>query len=142
MLLSCVISYADAAGTEDVKKNIIEQAKIIGVEPAVVLSIAKAESGFNQSARSLSGHIGVFQLSHATAKHMGLDPYKLDDNIKGGILYYKNMLDKFGSRELAIAAYNSGPIAVQRNNNIVPKHSQPFVDRIMADYKIYKDAGL
>ena len=128
--------------TQEVKDNIVNQAKTMGVEPAIVLSIAKAESGFNQNAKSVSGHIGVFQLSHSTAKRMGLDPYNLDDNVKGGILYYKNMYDKFGSMELAVAAYNSGPDAITRHNNTVPKHSQAFVTRIMNDYKYYKNSGL
>ncbi len=131
-----------AGTTEDVKQSIIKQAKEMGVEPAIVLSIAKAESGFNQAARGHGGHIGVFQLSHSAAKHLGIDPYNLEDNIKGGIIYYKNMYNKFGSMELALAAYNSGPIAVQRNNNQVPKHSQPFVNRIMSDYRYYKSQGI
>jgi len=139
----CVISgNVFAATTQEVKDNIVKQAKTMGVEPAIVLSIAKTESGFNQSAKSVSGHIGVFQLSHSTAKHMGLDPYNLDDNIKGGITYYKNMYDRFGSMELAVAAYNSGPEAVRRNNNSVPKHSKMFVSRIMSDYKYYKSQGI
>ena len=140
----CLISYnVFAASTEDVKQNIIKQAKEMGVEPAIVLSIAKAESGFNQSARSACGtHIGVFQLSHTTAKNMGLDPYKLDDNIKGGIIYYKNMYNMFGSMELAVAAYNSGPVAIKRNNNQIPHHSKHFVNRIMTDYKSYKAIGI
>jgi soluble lytic murein transglycosylase-like protein len=133
--------YADSA-EESVKRNIINQARTMGVEPAIVLSIAKAESGFNQNAKSAGGHIGVFQLSHATAKHMGLNPYDLNDNIKGGITYYKNMYNKFGSMELAVAAYNVGPDAVKRNNNKVPKHSQRFVSTIMSSYNSYKAAGL
>ena len=141
-LVTVFASNVFAATAEDVKQNIITQAKAMGVEPAIVLSIAKTESGFNQSAKSVSGHIGVFQLSHATAKHMGLDPYKLDDNIKGGITYYKNMYEKFGSVELAVAAYNSGPEAIKRHNNTVPKHSQPFVTKIMSDYKYYKSIGI
>jgi len=131
-----------AAGTEDVKQNIIKQAKVMGVEPAVVLSIAKTESGFNQSARGMGGHIGVFQLSHSTAKRMGIDPYNLDDNIKGGITYYKKMYDRFGSMELAVAAYNAGPEAISRNNNAIPKHTKPFVSRIMNDYRYYKNMGI
>ena len=131
-----------AATTDDVKQNIIKQAIAMGVEPAIVLSIAKTESGFNQAAKSAGGHIGVFQLSHSTAKHMGLDPYNLDDNIKGGITYYKNMYNRFGSMELAVAAFNSGPEAIRRNNNSVPKHSQKFVSRIMSDYRVYKSAGI
>ncbi len=142
LICAFVTCTSFGAGAEDVKQNIIKQAKEMGVEPAIVLSIAKAESGFSQEARGHGGHIGVFQLSHSAAKHMGLDPYKLEDNIKGGITYYLNMYNKFGSMELAVAAYNSGPIAVQRNDNKIPKHSQPFVDRIMSDYKYYKSQGL
>ena len=142
LLLIFTTTNIFAATTEDVKQNIIKQAKAMGVEPAIVLSIAKTESGFNQNARSASGHIGVFQLSHSTAKHMGLDPHKLEDNIKGGITYYKSMYDRFGSVELAVAAYNSGPEAVKRCNNTIPKHSQVFVSKIMSDYKYYKGTGI
>jgi soluble lytic murein transglycosylase-like protein len=138
--LICVSALG--ATTDEVKQNIIKQSKEMGVEPAIMLSIAKTESGFNQNAKSLSGHIGVFQLSHTTAKNMGLNPYELNDNVKGGILYYKNMYNRFGSMELAVAAYNSGPDAIKRHNNTVPKHSQHFVSRIMSDYKYYKSTGL
>ena len=143
--LALIITFSGtvfSATTEDVKQTIINQAKEMGVEPAIVLSIAKTESGFNQSAKSAGGHIGVFQLSHATARHMGLDPYKLEDNIKGGITYYKNMYNMFGSMELAVAAYNSGPVAIKRCNNTVPKHSKLFVAKIMNDYKYYKGIGI
>ena len=136
------LSQAFAYTTEDVKQNIISQAKNMGVDPAIVLSIAKTESGFNQGAKSVGGHIGVFQLSHHTAKNMGLDPYKLEDNVKGGIIYYKRLYERFGSIELAVAAYNSGPEAIRRCNNTVPKHSQKFVTRIMSDYKYYKGIGI
>ena len=139
-----VMQYSVFAGTsvDDVKQNIIRQAKEMGVEPAIVLSIAKIESGFNQNAKSAGGHIGVFQLSHSTAKHMGLNPYNLDDNIKGGITYYKNMYNKFGSTELAVAAYNLGPEAIKRHHNKVPKHTQRFVSTVMKDYNYYKSTGL
>ena len=130
------------ATTQEVKQNIIKQAKEMGVEPEIVLSIAKAESGFRQEAKGAGGHIGVFQLSGTTAKNMGIDPYNLDDNIKGGITYYKNMYNKFGSMELAVAAYNVGPDAIVRNKNVVPACSKPFVTRIMNDYNKYKSAGL
>ena len=131
-----------AATSEEVKQNIITQAKEMGVEPAIVLSIAKTESGFRQEAKSAGGHVGVFQLSPATAKNMGYNPYDLDENIKAGITYYKNMYNMFGSTELAVAAYNSGPVAVKRCNNKIPHHSKHFVNRIMNDYRIYKNSGL
>ena len=130
------------AASDEIKQNIINQAKTIGVEPAIVLSIAKTESGFNQSARGAGGHIGVFQLSRATAKRMGINPYNLDENIKGGIMYYKKMYDIFGSTELAVAAYNVGPEAVKKCKNTVPKHARPFVSKIMSDYRYYKKSGI
>jgi len=131
-----------AATSEEVKQNIITQAKAMGVEPAIVLSIAKTESGFRQEAKGSGGHVGVFQLSPTTAKNMGYNVYDLDENIKAGITYYKNMYNMFGSMELAVAAYNSGPVAIKRNNNTVPHHSKRFVHRIMTDYNYYKGTGL
>ena len=142
LLFFIVSTNVYAHSTEDVKQNIIKQAKAMGVEPAIVLSIAKTESGFRQEAKGAGGHIGVFQLSYTTAKNMGLDPYNLEDNIKGGITYYKNLYDRFGSMELAVAAYNSGPEAVKRNKNTIPHHSRHFVTRIMKDYQTYKAAGI
>ena len=129
-----------AESTSEIKQLIINQAAEIGVEPAIVLSIARVESGFNQSARGAGGHIGVFQLSPATARNMGLNPYDLKDNIKAGILYYKSMYDKLGSTELAVAAYNSGYRAVS-NNKTVPQNSKKFVSTVMNYYDYYKKAG-
>ena len=126
------------ATVNDVKQQIVKQSVSMGVDPAIMLSIAKAESGFRQEARGAGGPVGVFQLMPATAKRMGVNPYNLEDNIKGGILYYKSMYKTFGSMELAVAAYNLGPEAVKRNNNSVPRSAQGFVSKIMTDYKYYK----
>ena len=125
-----------AATADGVKQAIIKHSIAMGVEPAIMLSIAKTESGFRQEARGASGTIGVFQLMPATAKNMGYNPYNLEENIKAGITYYKSMYKTFGSMELAIAAYNSGPVAVKRCNGI-PKHSQGFVNKILADSRSF-----
>lgn len=140
-MLFVFCSNAFGATAEEVKQNIIRQSKSMGVEPAIMLSIAKVESGFNQNAKAGS-NVGVFQLSTATAKTMGINPYDLDDNIKGGIIYYKNMYNKFGSMELAVAAYNTGAGAISRNGNTVPSYVRPFVNRIMSNYRQYKHEGL
>ena len=126
------------ATTEQVKQVIKTQSAAMGVDPAIMLSIAKAESGFRQEAIGGGGAVGVFQLMPSTARRMGINPYNLEENIKGGIVYYKNMYKMFGSMELAVAAYNTGPEAIKYANYKVPTRAQGFVRRIMADYDYYK----
>lgn len=138
-LTSIIFCFQVQGATVDsVKKEIVKQSISMGVDPAIMLSIAKTESGFRHEARGAGGPVGVFQLMPATAKRLGVNPYNLEDNIKGGILYYKSMYKTFGSMELAVAAYNLGPMAVKRNNNTVPPSARGFVSRIMADYRYYK----
>ena len=125
------------ATVEEVKQAIRTQSVAMGVDPAIMLSIAKAESGFRQEARG-GGAIGVFQLLPSTARHLGVNPYILEENVKGGIIYYKNMYNMFGSMELAVAAYNTGPQAIKYANYKVPTRAQGFVSRIMTDYNYFK----
>lgn len=129
-------SQVMAATVEQIKQKIINQSKLMGVEPAIMLSIAKTESGFSQNAKG-AGTVGVFQLMPSTAKRMGYNPYNLDENIKAGITYYKNAYNMLGSMELAVAAYNAGPDAVKRCH-CVPSRCQGFVNKIMRDYRYFK----
>jgi len=129
-----------AADVNAVKATIVKHAISMGVDPAIALSIARTESGFRHEARSSHGAVGVFQLMPSTARRMGLNPYSLNDNIKGGIMYYKKMYNMFGSVELALAAYNAGPGNVKRYNNTIPPYSETrnFVRKITADVKRQK----
>ena len=140
MLVTLCFVPAQAADINTVKAMIAKQAIELGVEPAIALSIARTESGFNHNARSSHGAVGVFQLMPSTARRMGLNPYSLNDNIKGGILYYKSMYKMFGSVELALAAYNAGPGNVKRYNKTIPPFAETrnFVSKIMKDYNYLK----
>jgi len=139
MLVVLCFVPAQAADVNSVKVSIAKHAIELGVDPAIALSIARTESGFNHSARSSHGAIGVFQLMPTTAKRMGLNPYLLNDNIRGGIMYYKAMYKMFGSVELALAAYNAGPGNVKRYRSIPPfAETRRFVSKIMTDYNYYK----
>ena len=108
-----LFSQANAANVDTVKAAIVKYSVEMGVDPAITLSIAKAESGFKHETKSSHGAVGVFQLMPSTARRMGLNPYSLDDNIKAGIMYYKSMYKMFGSIQLAVAAYNAGPANVK-----------------------------
>lgn len=132
-MLNC--APAQATDINAVKATIVKHAIAMGVDPAIALSIARTESGFRHEARSSHGAVGVFQLMPSTARRMGLNPYSLNDNIKGGIMYYKKMYNMFGSVELALAAYNAGPGNVKKYNNSIPPFAETrrFVSKITAD---------
>ena len=134
--LLCIICVpAQATDVNAVKATIVKHAISMGVDPAIALSIARTESGFRHEARSSHGAVGVFQLMPSTARRMGLNPYSLNDNIKGGIMYYKKMYNMFGSVELALAAYNAGPKNIKKYNNSIPPFAETrrFVSKITAD---------
>ncbi len=134
-----LFSQANAANVDTVKAAIVKYSVEMGVDPAITLSIAKAESGFKHEVRSAHGAVGVFQLMPSTARRMGLNPYSLDDNIKAGIMYYKSMYKMFGSMQLAVAAYNAGPANVKKYNAVPPfRETKRFVSQIMADYYYLK----
>ena len=135
LFLLCPAGFCATA--EEVKQAIIKQSNEMGVDSAIMLSLAKAESGFRQEAKGASGTVGVFQLMPSTARGLGFDPYNLDDNIKCGITYYRNLYKIFGTTEKALAAYNAGPNAVRRCN-CIPQHSQAFVNRVISNSKYYK----
>ena len=138
LVLLC-FAPAQAADVNTVKATIVKHAIEMGVDPAIALSIARTESGFSHNARSSHGAVGVFQLMPSTARRMGLNPYSLNDNIKGGIMYYKAMYKMFGSVELALAAYNAGPGNVKRYKAVPPyAETRRFVSKIMKDYHYYK----
>ncbi len=138
-MLAC--TQANAATVEEIKTTIVNQAIEMGVDPALALSIAKVESNFRQEARSAHGAVGVFQLMPSTARKIGINPYSMADNIRGGLKYYLMMYRMFGSVELALAAYNAGPGNVKKYNNAVPPfgETQRFVQKIMALQSVHKN---
>lgn len=136
VFLLCTRVEANQTSVSNVKESIVKQSIELGIDPALALSIAKSESGFRHEARSRHGAVGVFQLMPSTAKRLGVNPYYLSGNIKGGLMYYKKLYNMFGSTELALAAYNAGPGIVKRYNNKMPpiRETKRFVSNIMTEY--------
>ncbi|MGQ0657141.1 MAG: transglycosylase SLT domain-containing protein [Chromatiales bacterium] len=106
-------------------RNVVEEyASVRGLEPAVMLSLIRSESAFNESARSPAGALGLMQVMPATgrqtAKRVGLTRYaahdllRADTNVMLGSAYLRDMLDRFhGNLAMAAAAYNAGPHRVK-----------------------------
>lgn len=122
-----------------VKEYIVKHSLDMGVDPALALSLAKLESGYDHTKRSPYGAIGVFQILPSTASSLGYNAYHLNDNIKGGLAYYKMMYNKFGSMDLALAAYNAGPGNVSKYKGVPPfAETKKFISLIKAEYKQQK----
>lgn len=106
-----------------------------GVDPSLVKSIIKAESNFNPRAVSNKGARGLMQLMPSTGADMGVrDFYDPEQNIDGGVRYFRFLLDNFsGDVELSVAAYNCGQGRVIRNGNCVPNiaETKNYVKKVM-----------
>jgi soluble lytic murein transglycosylase-like protein len=110
-----------------------------GVEPELLASLVRAESNFNPGVTSHAGAIGLAQLMPGTARGLGVDPHDPIANLEGGARYLRQQLDRFGSRELALAAYNAGPTRVARAGGIPNiSETQTYVRRVMGFYQELK----
>ncbi|MCH2173283.1 lytic transglycosylase domain-containing protein [Myxococcota bacterium] len=120
---------------------IFETARSLEVEPALVKAVIAAESNFDPDAVSSRGALGLMQLMPATAASLEVDdPLHPDENVRGGTSYLRNLIDRFGNLEHALAAYNAGPSPVDRYEGIPPyPETQDYVHRVLTYYRHYHD---
>jgi soluble lytic murein transglycosylase-like protein len=119
--------------------SIIEKAAVsAAVEPNLLRAVIVVESGFNSRAVSKKGAVGLMQLMPATATRFGVsNRYDPMQNIRGGAAYLKFLMDRFGHDvSLALAAYNAGEEAVDRNGGQIPPFSETmaYVPRVLKIY--------
>jgi len=113
---------------------ILEHAHLNRVRTDLVRAVVQVESGFNPAARSPKGAMGLMQLMPATARDYGVtNPFDPTQNIKAGVAYLRQLLDRYqNNEELALAAYNAGPGAVDKHGESVPpyRETRNYVARI------------
>jgi soluble lytic murein transglycosylase len=108
------------------------------LDPDLVHAVITVESGGNPDAVSCKGAMGLMQLMPGTADELGVeDPMEPTDNIRGGVKYLADLIDRFdGNLEYALAAYNAGPGAVQKYGGIPPYlETRQFVKKVLANYR-------
>ena len=112
---------------------IAEHASLHGVRPDLVHAVIQAESAFNPMARSLKGAMGLMQLMPSTAVRFGVtNAYDPVQNIRAGVAYLRQLLDRYShNEELALAAYNAGPGAVEKYGAVPPyRETRDYVSKI------------
>jgi len=105
-----------------------------GVQADLLAAVARQESGFDPKAVSHAGAQGLMQLMPATAKGLGVtDSFDPAQAVDGAARLLRDLLDRFGRTDLALAGYNAGPGAVMRYQGIPPyPETQNYVRSILA----------
>ena len=113
------------------------------LDPDLVNSVIKAESGFNSHAVSPKGAQGLMQLMPGTASQLGV-PNAFDPraNVEGGTRYLRELLERYNFDLVkALAAYNAGPQRVEQFRGVPPYYeTRAYVARIVRDFNKKKIA--
>lgn len=86
----------------------------VGLPLAMLVAVAQVESRFEPNAHSDAGATGLMQVMPSTAQALQLAADQPESNVLAGARFLRKMLDRFRSSDLALAAYNAGPTAVER----------------------------
>ncbi|MBD3173621.1 MAG: transglycosylase SLT domain-containing protein [Armatimonadia bacterium] len=120
-----------------------------GVPRPLMASLIYAESSYRPLCKSHAGAMGLCQLMPGTASGLGVtSPYEIRQNVHGGTKYLADMLRRYQDRgwsvqlQLALAAYNAGPGAVDRAGGI-PQNSEtpPYVNKVVRTYSLLWQKG-
>ena len=107
-----------------------------GVDRDLIVSVIRAESGFDSGATSPKGAMGLMQLMPETARDLGVsDAYDPEQNVMGGTRHLRWLLERYdGDVRKALAAYNWGTGNLERSTGRLPEETRNYIARIMEDY--------
>lgn len=109
------------------------------VSPALALAVISVESAGRSDAVSSANAQGLMQLIPATAERFGVtDPFDTGQNIKGGVTYLDWLMGRFDNDVvLALAGYNAGEGAVDRNGGVPPfAETRDYVPKVLAAWQV------
>ena len=114
------------------------------LDPDLVNSVIRAESGFNVRAVSPKGALGLMQLMPQTASQLGVqNAFDPQANVEGGTRYLRELLERYDFDLIkALAAYNAGPQRVEQYGGVPPYYeTKAYVARIVRDFNKKKLAA-
>src|SRR5258708_5550403 len=114
------------------------------LDPDLVNSVIRAESGFNVRAVSPKGAQGLMQLMPQTASQLGVhNAFDPQANVEGGTRYLRELLERYNFDLVkALAAYNAGPHRVEQYGGVPPYYeTKAYVARIVRDFNKKKLAA-
>jgi hypothetical protein len=114
------------------------------LDPDLVNSVIRAESGFNVRAVSPKGARGLMQLMPQTASQLGVqNAFDAEANVNGGTRYLRELLERYNFDLIkALAAYNAGPQRVEQYGGVPPYYeTKAYVARIVRDFNKKKLAA-
>jgi soluble lytic murein transglycosylase-like protein len=127
-----------SSGNASLYALVHEAANRNGLDPCLILSVMRAESGFNRTAVSVKGASGLMQLMPQTASRFGVrDIFDVNENVMAGAKYLRWLLNRFnGDVRLALAGYNAGEGAVELYGLRIPPflETQNYVRTIYTRY--------
>jgi soluble lytic murein transglycosylase-like protein len=114
------------------------------LDPDLVTSVIRAESGFNVRAVSPKGAQGLMQLMPQTASNLGVqNSFDPKANVEGGTRYLRELLERYDFDLIkALAAYNAGPQRVEQYGGVPPYYeTKAYVARVVRDFNKKKLAA-
>jgi hypothetical protein len=135
----------DPALHEDLARAILGEAEAARVDPLLVLAVIEVESGYDPSAVSTAGALGLMQLLPGTlqreAEELGTaasDPRDPVANVRAGVRYLRRCLDSYPDQKVALMAYNAGPNRLYgwiQAGGVVPAEVTGYARRVQAAHR-------
>jgi soluble lytic murein transglycosylase-like protein len=119
----------------DLRDEFRAAAKDTDLPLAMIVAVAKVESNLDTEASSAAGAHGLLQVLPSTAAELDLDAYHVGENVLAGARYLRQMLDRFKSTRLALAAYNAGPTAVERKGDRPNDETVAYVANVTSQWR-------
>jgi soluble lytic murein transglycosylase-like protein len=128
----------------DLSQAVAAASSAYQLDPDLVTSVIRAESGFNIRAVSPKGAQGLMQLMPKTANQLGVpNPFDPQSNVEAGTRYLRQLLERYHFDLVkALAAYNAGPQRIDHYRGVPPYYeTRAYVSRVVREFNKKKLAS-